>query len=215
MGMPLRAGFRWPDLAIALFCVFVLMGITFLALSRNRHSSRANGEVPLQLRSIHQAMLVYGLDNGNYLPGLNADGSLYTNQPAQRYGLLVEGNYLDAQKLLSPLDTQASVDYSYAILDIGSPGLRREAWTVEPRPHAVLLAERPRRKPMLGEWAGWVMYHRATLGPLSTPAEYAESPWVSASYGSTGASSSTDDLFSAESNDDAYLISDESHASNE
>lgn len=207
--MSSRLPVRLPDLIIGVACVLLLVGLAWFALSHNRHASRAGGAVPAQLRSIHQALLIYGVDNGGFLPGLSADGTLLTNDPAARYEMLLEGQYLGNDDLLSPLDADESVDYSYAILDIASPGLRRGAWTTEPLPDAPVLAERPGRKPWLGAWAGWVMYHRATLGPFSEPMRYAESPRVAASYAVSGPITGEDELFQAEGADDAYLIVDE------
>ena len=204
--MASRLPARLPDLLVGLACVFLIVGLLWFALSRNRHVSRSSATIPAQMRSIHQAALAYGVDNGGRLPGLHPDGSLYDNAPAARYRMMTHAGYLTARELISPLEAESTTDYSFAILDLSEPGLRREAWTVDARPDAPVLSERPETTPLLGTWSGWVMWHQATLGPLSTPVRYAESPSVTTNYAPSGPRLENDHLFRAQGPDDAYLI---------
>ncbi|MEM9420376.1 MAG: hypothetical protein AAGA25_15205 [Planctomycetota bacterium] len=168
--------------------------------------------MPNQFREIHQAMLFYGFDNNNYFPGLNPDGSLLTNDPAQRFELLLDGNYTSISNLVSPADVRpdalAESKYSYAILDIASPGARRDAWTTEAVPDAPILAESPAALGRPEEWSGWVLWHSAyvTAESAAMSVEQAESSRLDTRYSEELPLNVNDDLFVAESADDAYLI---------
>ncbi|MEM7626245.1 MAG: hypothetical protein AAF333_11670 [Planctomycetota bacterium] len=198
--------FRLPDLLVGLFCVALLIALAAVALTRNRHVSRGSQVVPTHLRSIHQAMLIYSTDNGSRLPGLNPDGSLLTNDPAERYGLLTDGGYLAPELLVSPLDPDPSAEHSFALLDIGEPGARRDAWTTDPRPDAPVLAERRATLPGRVRWSGWVMFHRLALASDAGLPEHHPSPRLRTRYTLDGPFNEADDLFAAEGADDAHLI---------
>lgn len=200
--MSSRSPVSLPDVLVGLGCVALAAGLLLYALSRRGDEPRPNAGAAWQLRNIHQAMLLYGVDNGGYLPGLGADGSFLTNDPAARFGLLTEAKYLRATDLQSPDDPDPRPAGSYALLDIASPGARREAWTTRPLADAPVLAQRPGLAPEDGAWSGWVQYH----GPPQTfPPVWEASSRVDADYSGSGPPT-PDDLFTRESGDDAYLI---------
>lgn len=211
---------RWPDVAVGVGGVLLIAVLGWVAFGPTRPPLAHQVAIQYQLRTIHQAALLHGLGNNNYLAGLNADGSLLTNDPAERYGLLVNGNYITADLLLSPIDTRPDADLSYAILDIGSPGARRDAWTTDAAPDAPILAESlaslgiqtDDTTPLSGTsggWSGWVLWHSAYLtadtAALST--ERIDSPRLRTRYADTGPFNADDDLFAADGPDDAHLIS--------
>ncbi|MBB6428718.1 hypothetical protein [Algisphaera agarilytica] len=153
-------------------------------------------------------MLFHGMSNQNFMIGLEADGGLLTNDPAERYQLLVEGNYLTPDVLVSPADVRPDAAYSYALLDIASPGARRDAWTTEAVPDAPILAESPAALGKPEAWSGWVLWHSPYLTAESAArsVEQVESSRVNTNYSEELPFNLDDDLFVAEGPDDAYLI---------
>ncbi len=202
---------RWPDVAVGVGCVLVIGALLGVMIGPTSPRLAPQVEIQWQLRSIHQTMLLYGLDNNRFLPGLNPDGTLLTNDPAERYELLVAGRYLTSDFLRSPADARPDAAYSYALLDISTPGARRGAWTTEAAPDAPILAESPASLGLDGpaEWSGWVLWHSAYLA-AETAAESAErvqSSRLRTRYTPDGQFNDDDDLFAAQGPDDAYLLS--------
>lgn len=155
--------------------------------------------------------MIAGLDNNHYLPGLNPDGSLLTNDPAQRYQLLTAGSYLEPDILISPADARPDAVYSYALLDLSQPGARRDAWTTQAAPDAPILAESlaaTGHGDAPAAWSGWVLWHSPylTAETAATSTERADSPRLRTRYRLEGPFNADDDLFAAEGSDDAYLI---------
>lgn len=204
---------RWPDVAVGVGGVLLIAVLGWVMIAPTSPRAAHRVVIPHELRQIHQTMLLYGLDNGQFLPGLSADGAMLTNDPAERYELLIDGDYLSADLLVSPADARPDAAYSYAILDLAEPGARREAWTTEAAPDAPILAESPAALGLaddaISEWSGWVLWHSAYLtadtAALST--ERIDSPRLRTRYADTGPFNEDDDLFAADGPDDAHLIS--------
>ncbi|MEM1110202.1 MAG: hypothetical protein AAGH99_16065 [Planctomycetota bacterium] len=212
-----KSATRWPDVIVGVGCVLLTAALAWIAFAPRSKNVDHDLVIQQQLRSIHQAMLLYGFDNGGYLPGLNPDGSLFTNNPADRYDLLVNGNLLPADQLVSPADARPAPAFSYAISDLSEPGDRRDAWTVEPAPDAPILAESPAavgRAP--DQWSGHVLWHRPYLTPGIAPRINPESatphtqhegaPRLRTRYTPTGPHQESDHLFTRAGPDDAHLI---------
>lgn len=216
------SGTRWPDVAVGVGGVLLIAVLGWVALGPARPPVGHQVAIQYQLRTIHQAALLHGLENNNYLAGLNADGSLLTNDPAERYELLIDSDYLTADLLISPADARPDAAYSYALLDLGSPGARRDAWTTDAAPDAPILAESPAALGLpaasptpvsgggaSGGWSGWVLWHSAylTADTAARSTELADSPRLRTRYADTGPFNEDDDLFAAAGPDDAHLIS--------
>ncbi|MEO1237001.1 MAG: hypothetical protein AAFX76_09460 [Planctomycetota bacterium] len=164
--MPRR--FNLPDLLVALFAVAVIAVVVAVVLPRHRHDARVALPVPVQLRTIHQSLLLHGFDHNQYLPGLTPNGDLATNNPAQRFALLTNHGYLDPEMLLSPDTPKDAPTISYTLLDIAEPGDRRDAWTTDLRPLAPVLSERP---DAFAARPAFVMLHDANVADLLAPTD--------------------------------------------
>lgn len=185
-----------PDMVVAVVCTVLILVVGWFVFKGSPRSARDSTVIPFQLRSIHQAMLLYGFDNHDYLPGLNPDGSLLTNEPVARFSLLLKNDYLMPGVLVSPAESNPQVHYSYAMLDIAEPGERRAVWTTEAAPDWPILAERYVNEKQPGDWSGWVLFHRDYLVPGVALSEKIGPP----------AAVSGDALFEAVGPDDVYLI---------
>ncbi|MEM9915697.1 MAG: hypothetical protein AAF911_12115 [Planctomycetota bacterium] len=113
---------------------------------------------------------------------------------------------------MSPADVRPNAAYSYALLDIATPGARRDAWTAESAPDAPILAESPAALGLAddatAEWSGWVLWHGSylTAETAATTTEQADSPRLRTRYTADGPFNEDDHLFAADGPDDAYLL---------
>lgn len=190
---------RLPDVLIGAFAVLLIAALLVFALfPRNRDAAYQQVQ-RAQLQMINQAMLAYAGENHGYYPGLDAQGHLVTNDVADRYDMLTDSGLIDTAMLHSPMDDDDAA-YSYALLDIGEAGGRRDAWKADPLGGAVLMAN---RRALWSKSGGWVVWNE----PMQAPTIVENLPQPVARTRYPGAPEvDEDDLFSANGPDDALLI---------
>lgn len=184
----------------------LLVGVLVWVMFSPTKSLDTDVVIQSQLRSAQVALLQFGFDHNEYLPGLAPDGSLLNNDPASRYRMLTDPGYLEPALLVSPNDARPNAVYSYALLDLSEPGSRRDAWTIASAPNAPVMAESLASHGDPEVWSGWVLWHSLSIEAAAFTTEHLASPEVRTRYTDSGDFNEQDDLFGAEGPDDAYLI---------
>ncbi|MFK7788048.1 MAG: DUF4190 domain-containing protein [Phycisphaeraceae bacterium] len=123
--------------------VALLIAILLPALGAAR-STAQRMQNSTQLRGIHQGMVTYANSNKNHFPGLATNGEILVdgvptgnsgdgNTPQARAWILLDGDYMTPEYLISPSETEAIYDYagsgpvtkdnySYAMLSFDKTG---------------------------------------------------------------------------------------------
>lgn len=144
--------FTLIELLVVISIIALLIGILLPALGAARKNANMMKN-STQVRSIIQAMLTFANQHKDYLPGRNKDDGevlasdvLFYGDDSDdpvghdvqaRYAILLEGNIINGDILLSPGDTRSTSwttgavradHYSYALLGIDRGGGRRKVW---------------------------------------------------------------------------------------
>jgi len=139
--------FTLIELLVVISIIALLIAILLPALGAARESA-AQIKNSINLRSLHQAQVIYGQENKGYYTGLHSDGDMKTTADlesefgvpagtffgnygasvATRFALLAEGNYVAFEHLISSKDSDrikwdgsslfTHQNVSYAALDI-------------------------------------------------------------------------------------------------
>ncbi len=212
-GVAALLGFMVPFLAL-------MVGMMVPALGAAR-STAYQMQNQTQVRGVHQAMVMYAQSNRTYFPGLDENGDPVDLTPAGRLLPLLEGNYFTGDYLVAPNDVGMTAwthgellptEYSYALLEIGQPGGRRDEWMETLNTDAVVLSDRNtgsdttstissiHTEPDSGWWRGTIAYndnHVMFETTPTVPTKYADTP-----------PNPHDHLFEADGADDAMMIHD-------
>jgi type II secretory pathway pseudopilin PulG len=131
--------------------VAVVMALFWVPRQR-RHDPRVRNS--LQVSSIVKALSIYASEHGHGFSGVDADGDVTDADPAARLFALVSSSSdpLDPKLLVNRVDSVTTVwdgvspftsaNYSYALLDISEPGLRRKRWINEMNASTPLVSDR-------------------------------------------------------------------------
>jgi type II secretory pathway pseudopilin PulG len=146
-GKPGR-GMAWAGtimgiVGVVLSVVVLLIAILLPALGASQRTAHRM-QNSTQLRGIHQGMVIFAQSNKGYFPGMNASGDIladgnatgfsgHGNTPQARFWIMLDGDFITPEYLISPSETQAIVEYmgtgpvasdnySYAQLGYGIAG---------------------------------------------------------------------------------------------
>ena len=115
-----------------------------------QHGGRRQMPSNTQLRGVHQTMVVYAQNNGNWYPGFDRAGNMVDASVEYRYKVLLDANLITGDYLLSPTETKTEWttgpvtrdNYSFAMLDVDAPGERAKEWQETLHAEAALLSDR-------------------------------------------------------------------------
>ncbi|MEX1091026.1 MAG: DUF4190 domain-containing protein [Phycisphaeraceae bacterium] len=204
-----------------LWIVLGLLGIQFAATTRGHRPSRTL-QNSTQVNGVIRGCILYAQGNGEHYPGMDSSGNLQNATVPQRFELLLQGNYLTSEYMISPSETDPSIvkyrsgsvtssNYSYSMLSIADPGSRRAEWYVTTNSQAAVVSDRniggavPTQYqsihyPHPGQWRGSVGWNDNHTELMTTPimpiTKYDQTTIVN------------DDLFAAISAHDALMIHD-------
>lgn len=180
----------------------------------------------MQLRGIHQGLVVYAYTNKDWYPGLDSLG-LY-NLPdelgtqngidvADRNAMLLDGGFVSPEYLIASSETDESIvpwpgegrvtaaHSSFAMLQVPESGGRHDEWQQTLNSQAIVLSDRNTGTQDQTasihadeEWFGQVLWNDNHVA-------YEHEPALETQYGE-GELNEQDDLFSALGRDDALLI---------
>jgi type II secretory pathway pseudopilin PulG len=199
--------------------IALLIGILLPVLGAARRNARGT-QNSVQVRPIHQGLILYSQGNGGWFPGLDALGKPVNLDAPSRMALLIEGNYFTAGYLINPAETNNSIQrwdgkspitanhWSYAALQAPAEGGRSKEWRNTSNPRALVLGDRAigatddanitsiwTIKP--GDWRGSVVFNDNSTQFLSTHR-------VDVDY--DGTATKDDNIFEKLGNDDAYVV---------
>lgn len=163
------------------FIVPLLIGIMLPALGAARRTARQM-QNNTQVRSIHQAAVIYSQNNNGFFPGLTAQGEILEDgpmttgdsgngaTPAARMWIMLDGNYFTSDYAISPSETLTPwagghvlpSEFSYALLDISEPGGRRDEWRDTLNTEAAVISDR--NTGVSGDPADYMSIHTDTPG---------------------------------------------------
>lgn len=216
------AGVVLGGIGIALM-LLVIMGTLLPALSEARRNAMRQ-ENNTRLRAIHQAMVVFSADNADRLPGMDVDGNVTAASASHRYDILLDAKLLSPDSLISPLDRQRKAwaggtvvpeNFSYAMLEIATPGARQAEWACESPSlfRAVMVGDRnagtdagPNVRSIhtksRGSWEGSIVFN-------DNHVTYESSHIIGPTQYGSATPTEADNLFLDErSGDDAYMVAD-------
>ena len=142
-------GFTKIELLVVLVILVALTSIILPMLGREKRLVHTVTN-DLQLRGIHQALMMYAQINGEFYPGLNAKGKIVNATVEGRCEPLLIGNYFTGGYIVSPLEVKpewttgpvTSNHYSYAMLDIDVDGHRHHEWRDTLNTEAIAVSDR-------------------------------------------------------------------------
>ncbi|MEX0886121.1 MAG: prepilin-type N-terminal cleavage/methylation domain-containing protein [Phycisphaeraceae bacterium] len=125
-----RKGFTLIELLVVISIIALLIGILLPALNAARRAAR-KAQNNTQLRSIHQALVMYSHENNGYFPGRMSNGNLFWSAgnpdptvsdyittasngwfgsyPGFRFALLLHAQYIVPDILVSPAEVDSSI----------------------------------------------------------------------------------------------------------
>ncbi len=164
-----KMAFTLIELLVVISIIALLIGILLPALGAARKAANI-GKNSSNIRSIIQAMRIFGNQNKERLPGMcngcgpgnivPADDIPYTSNKdggdtvEGRYGILLERNLVEPDILVSPADDRSpyalssgvslvQTNYSYSMLNITAGTGRRQVWESGPLGvHVALMSDR-------------------------------------------------------------------------
>ncbi len=172
--MQKQRGFTLMELLVVIGIIALLVGLLFPALAAVQNTAKKN-ENNAQVRKVIQAMIQSSEARRGFFPGISSpteftqvdwddDNTLEPvngSDPAVRYWILLDGNYIDGASLFSPRETKepwsfgevTTEHYSFAMLKIAdnnnfatttSPNdrYRREEWRNEQNALAPVVTDR-------------------------------------------------------------------------
>lgn len=186
-----------------------------------------------QLRGIYQGLVMFGQSNKFYYPGIDSAGHVIEPTVEGRLDLFMAGDFVTPEYLINPRETAAitelvydkatrayapvtAANYSYAMLQIDTPGRRQNEWRDTANTMAVILSDRDTAgtpaKPMSvwgkTPWHGSVLWNdnhaefsRSHVMPTAydPPSQYVDGKPVPAN-------NPADNVFAPAGPDDAFLI---------
>jgi hypothetical protein len=185
-------GFTLLEAVVMVIIITALIGLVLLILDRKdrRPLGRMWIENSSRLRGIHQNLVVYALGNNNHYPGIDAQGEPTDLTVAGRFQILLGNEYFTADYIIAPGeqltpwnegDTLTAANYSYAMLEISTPGERQAEWRDTAHSDAVVLSDRnvgtdgkPENVQSIwtetpGEWRGGVARNDNSVGWETSP----------------------------------------------
>ena len=150
--MPTQS-FRLRDLAAVIVLVAFLFALSVPVGEASGHSSRRM-QHKTQLHGIHQGLVTFANSNRNFFPGIDESGVRVAPDVEDRWGLLMEGDFITPEYAVSPLEPDATIqewddsqplsssNYSYAMLQIPAEGGRYAEWSQSLNSQAIVLSYR-------------------------------------------------------------------------
>jgi len=195
--------------------IALLAGILLPALGAARRTARQMQNTT-QLRAIHQELIISAQNQNGYYLGLDAQGNPADLTVQGRFELLLNQSSLAPDQLISPSD-KGKVEYnfsgpfdtshySYAMLEIATPGGRRDEWRETINTSAIVLSDRNTNHPGAPEsiWSDQGWKGSVTRNDGSTNFESTEI-MIDTKYGPNPVNPN-DDLFNAQGPNDALMI---------
>ena len=159
-----RTAFTWVEMLVGITVIVVVLvaGFVLLRPIRIGHPGGHHLRNSVQVRGIHQGMVIYAQGNKlgggkGYFPGLDAEGEPVDLSVQARFKILLDREAVTPEYLLNENDEKSghktawhpgsgeafgSDHYSYAMLDISDEGGRREEWAETLNTQAVVLSDR-------------------------------------------------------------------------
>ncbi len=232
-----RSAFTLVELLVVIAIIGILVGILLPALGAARNAARRAGN-NTQLHSLYRASMTLAERRFGVWPGIDpltggfivaADipysGTADGQHPIGRYAILLGGNYIDPDSLISPGETMDNKDpwdgaldvdatnYSYAILNLpdlpaGADAGRYLEWNDDINPQAVVFSDRNLGTGTSGAdirsiWSrkGW----NGSVAWKDGSVEFYRTQNMERTRYAGGATNTSDNLFVADSNNDAAM----------
>lgn len=222
-----RHAYSLFEIVITISLVALLILLLLPALGRSRGRSATQMQNNTQTRGIQSSLVLYASGNNTYYVGRDSQGTVTDATVEGRLQTLLEAGYFTGEYLVSPKDvisawTTGALDrsqYSYALLDISSPGQtpddpslsrrRLDEWKDTINTESVVISDRnigaakPEQYQSVwttdpGEWRGSVAWNDNHVTFEATASE------LRTKYGRT--SNAGDDIFQAEGPSDSLMI---------
>lgn len=218
--MEIIAGLALVVVAAVLVSVVASDALLGLRVHHTGHPMRAS----TQMRRIHQGFVLDSQSNNGFFPGMDPHGAVLDATVEGRLKALIDGDYVTPAYLVSPLENQGktpwvsgpftSQNFSYALLEIDSGGLRASEWSETTNGEAIMASDRNTgassadadvmsihtKEP--GVWEGNLVFN-------DNHAIYVTSHRVTTRYGDTADAPTPpddDNIFEPAGPDDAFLI---------
>jgi len=222
--MKIRKGITLVEslVVLCLVALLILLILPSLGGGGPRHSPHIKNMS--NLRMIGMGLHAFAYDHEGYFPGLAAARTITHSTVQYRFQALLDAQFIEHEQLINPLeyDVVASwtaeqeeilkpSQYSYALAEIASPGLRQKAWQANDNSQSVLASDRNTgsstqrdiqglASEQPGQWRGAILWGDGH-------ATFEESTTVNTKYNTQqDAPAKPDHLFEAPTPDDAYMI---------